>query len=217
MSQAGRCGNFDPFASPTAMALVMLVALAAGCAGCGMRVTAPSCVGQPVRVILIDYGYHSSIVLSDESGKGREFAFGEYAWFAENHDGPLDVCRIALLPGSGTLGIRDYPAPLSIADVSARTMFEAAYELNVERERALLLRQQLDERYRAAMCGGRAAIYNPVVDLHFVRVERVYWWAHNCNHQLAEWLEALGCEVDGCRVLAEFRILSSRPSSSAPP
>lgn len=171
-----------------------------------MRVTPPANVTRPERVLLIDYGYHSSIVLPDESGRGREFAFGEYAWFAENRDGVLGVLRLAIVPGAGTLGIRDYPSPLSIADVAARTTFESAFTLEVERESALFLRQQLDNRYRSGLMSGRPATYNPVVDLHFVADDRVYWWGHNCNHQLAQWLESLGCRVAGCRMFAEFSI-----------
>lgn len=167
---------------------------------------------HPVRVYLVDYGYHSSLILPDESGGGREFAYGEYGWFANNRDGWLDVFRLIFLPCEGTLGVRDYAAPLTTEAIAAQRWFESVHEILIERESAAALRARLEERYRHGMM--RPVIYNPVVDLWFVRDNRVYWVGYNCNHAVSEWLASLGCDIRGLRAFADYEI--RRENAAAP-
>lgn len=201
---------------------IVLIALSSAVCGCTTRISPPIDVASPARVYLVDYGYHSSIVLPDADGRGREFAYGEWGWFAKNHDGILDAFRLVLLPNQGTLGIRDYPAPLSAAMIASRTDFEQLHEITVDRCAALTLRRLLDESVESALRHDGDYVYNPVVDLYFVRNPAIYWCGHNCNHQTATWLETLHCRVSGPRTFADFDVvgngedLSGRSDTSTP-
>lgn len=40
-------------------------------------------------------------------------------------------------------------------------------------------------------------VYNKTEGVYFVKYPTPYWAFHNCNHELADWLEQLGGEVSG--------------------
>lgn len=197
----GRCIKHHPV---RAGFNVLCTAIACFGAGCTTRIVPPAELNQPVRVYLIDCGYHSSLILPDESGIGREFAFGEYGWFANNRDSWLDAIRLMLVPCEGALGVRDYPAPLTPETIAMYRWFQSIHELVVERAAVTALRLRLDECYRLG--AAQSVIYNRVVDLWFVRDARLYWMGHNCNHATLEWVEELGCEIRGPRAIASFEI-----------
>ncbi|MGE0480544.1 MAG: hypothetical protein AB7Q17_08740 [Phycisphaerae bacterium] len=196
-------------------------------AGCLMRVTQPERVDDPVTAYLTDYGYHASVLLPREDGQLSEFAFGQWDWFALNHNQWYHALGIVLLPSGGTLGTRVVtpprpartlertpgvaPAPdaPSRGDLAALDDFAAAlwcqrvWPLRVERSRAAGLRDRLQAEYDAAR---HTEVYNPQVRLTLVRSDKLYWHHQNCNTVVAQWLEALGCEVTGARGEAEFDV-----------
>lgn len=40
-------------------------------------------------------------------------------------------------------------------------------------------------------------IFNQKESVYFVKYNKSYWGFHNCNHEIADWLEQLGGEVSG--------------------
>ena len=56
------------------------------------------------------------------------------------------------------------------------------------------LRVKLEMTYHANLA---TQVYNPREAVYFVKYDVPYWGFHNCNHELADWLEALGAEVSG--------------------
>src|SRR3954465_6678501 len=83
---------------------IVVIALLVG--GCSARIVPPAHVGDPVPVFVADYGRHSSILIPDDDGKLLEFAWGDYEWFAVNHNHPGDAFVAMFCSRGSTLGIR---------------------------------------------------------------------------------------------------------------
>lgn len=178
---------------------------AALAAGCSMRVAPPAEVEEPATVFIADYGPHASLLLPRDDGDVSEFAYGEYDWFALNRDRWYHALPIAVAGGRAALGTRVLHGPATRAALEAQMSVEGIYELRVDRSRAADLLARLEalyERYKPE----RGEHYNPSVGLTFVAHPRRYSLAHNCNAELALWLEELGCRVEGSRLVAEFII-----------
>lgn len=177
----------------------MRAALLLALAGCATTVRPPADPRDPVVVVLVDYGKHSSLILPSGAG-WVEFAYGEWDYFALNED---DLCTgMAALCcfNQGTLGRRNLTAP--------RVHAEELFELRVSRADADALRSRLEERY------GRhpeTRLHNSLNGLTFVHDDESYICWNNCNHVVARWLEELGCKVGGCGCFADFRILAPDP------
>ena len=194
--------------------------------GCTYRVTPPANPAAPMAVYVVDYGQHSSLVLPAESGEMREYAYGEWEWFAKNDEawwrGPL----IMVVPSRGALGMR--PAPFDLDEARGMApgsgtddgqdstlpqrqlhgVGEAVHEIQVDAARAAALRERLDRAFREH---SEAAHFNQRQSMVFVPHERRYWCAFHCNSATAEWLRELECVVQGGGCVAEFRIEQSSP------
>jgi hypothetical protein len=50
-------------------------------------------------------------------------------------------------------------------------------------------------------------LYSPPYRLEFAPdEERSYWIVHHCNSETKDWLRALGCEVSGAALFADFTV-----------
>src|SRR5260370_41910236 len=88
--------------------------------GCSARIIPPAHVVDPVPVFVADYGRHSSILLPDEDGKLLEFAWGDYEWFAVNHNDAGDALAALFWSRGSTMGIRwlaTAPQPRDLREV----------------------------------------------------------------------------------------------------
>jgi len=66
------------------------------------------------------------------------------------------------------------------------------------------------------------AHYNEHIEVIFVEYGRSYTAWHNSNHELIDWLEQLGCSIDGWESLADFevdgaRLIKKPPGATTPP
>lgn len=173
-------------------ALIPLVVFIAGCA---TTVRPPADPTDPVVVVLVDYGHHSTLILPEPGGSWVEYAYGEWDYFALNK---TDLCTgmITLCcPNQGALGRRT----LATSDVLA----EERLPLKVSRDRSEALRRRLEERFQGRI---DTKVYNPAHQLTFVKDDDTYICWHNCNHAVAAWLEELGCEVSGWACFSDFRV-----------
>lgn len=180
---------------------VLILSLACA-AGCTTTIRPPAAPKDPVVVVLVDYGHHSSLILPASGGGWVEFAFGEWDYFALNK---TDLCTgmIALCcPNQGTLGRRAH-AKGDAAELLSRVRAEGLFPLTVSRERVDGLRCRLEERYHRHL---ETSIYSPVHDLTFVKDDETYICWNNCNHVVAAWLEELGCEVSGWACFSDFQV-----------
>lgn len=171
--------------------------------GCTPRIIPPVTPKNAVPIFIADYGRHSSLLLPDEKGGLVEFAWGDYAWFAENHTGAGNAVAALFWSGGSTLGSRHLPKLLPHDELMHSLSAKRLLSFVAEADKAAIVREQLTDqfnRHRDTM------IYNEVHHLNFVRDDGHYWFAHNCNHLTAEWLRELGCQVEGWVLYSNFEM-----------
>jgi len=169
---------------------------------CATTVRPPAAPRDPVVVVLIDYGYHSGLILPEPGGGWVEYAYGEWDYFALNK---TDLCTgmIALCcPNQGALGRRKHPE-MGYRDLMDGVKAEERFPLTVSRERAEALWRRLEERFQRHI---DTRVYSPVHQLTFVKDDDTYICWHNCNHAVAAWLEELGCDVRGWACFSDFSV-----------
>jgi hypothetical protein len=171
--------------------------------GCTTRITPPCAPVAPCSVFLIDYGYHTSLVLPRAEHRLVEFAYGEWGWFAMNDDAWYRAPTLIMWSHSGALGMREFAGEPTAATVGAYMPVEHIDELSVSRDAVDRLLGELDGIFQA---GGSETVYNATVGLQFVRHPEPYGAFRNCNTVVAEWLERLGCSIHGSGLVADFRV-----------
>jgi len=180
--------------------------------GCAMRIAPPAVVDEPVEVFVIDYGYHSSLVLPDESGGAEEWAYGWWDWFALNNDAWYHALPLLACPGRGTLGRHEMRPPIDVQTLPARLNAISALALTVEKSLAGSLRAELRDEHEAARQRWGLEVRNQRYGYVFVPSERLYWIGYTCNSAVAEWLDRLGCRVRGARQFAAFTLDGAGPA-----
>lgn len=207
---------------------MLAIALLLGCSvhgfGCATRIAPAAAVEDPVAVYVVDYGRHSSVLLpvhDDEQANLasrttlREYSFGDWIYYAQDRDSIRDGARAMLWRSSGTLGRRELPglgpasdeAPIEPAARIERTLdVQRVIPLVVSREAASELLATLDQRFEAGRERGEP-LANPVVGLDFVIDDRHYSLGRHCNHEVRDWLNALGADAKGTPLVSEFKVV----------
>ena len=181
---------------------VLLIVLL--CAGCSATVIPPPAPVDPVTIAVTDYGRHASVVFPDESGDGSvEYTFGDWDWFAAGRNGATDAMQAMLWSKGSTLGRRHVHLQPDSPELIDELLAEKVILLQVPRDRAAALRDALGERFRFR---ANQALYNQVMELHFVPDEEHYGFFHNCNHVTARWLSEMGCGIKGNPVTSKFKL-----------
>lgn len=172
--------------------------------GCGgARITPPTSPADPVCAFVVDYGRHSSVMLpSPSDGKLHEYAFGDFDWFALNHNKWHDALDALFASDGAALGHRTLQPMEDPEKLAEAAKAKHVLQFYVERKRAARLLERPDARYRKHL---PTQVFNRESSLYFVRDEERYTWANNCNHLTARWLEAPGCNVRGSRITSKFR------------
>ncbi|MBN2492552.1 MAG: DUF2459 domain-containing protein [Planctomycetes bacterium] len=173
--------------------LIVLVALAAAgwIGGCVSTVMPPAAPEDPETVYLITDARHVGVALPDPEGGLVDYAFGDWDWYACNHDRWYHVFDTVLWPTRATLG-RQRLATRDPASLRGRYPGGAVRPFSAARERVDALYGQLEAEFRAHEA---EAVYNDRFDFRFVPLGRSYWFLHNCNDVTAAWLRELGCSV----------------------
>ena len=159
---------------------------------------------NPVTVLVVDHGRHSSLVLPRGDGGSVEYAYGEWEWFARARDPWYRVFPAMFGPSQGTLGRRFSDVAPEQLILASLIPSEARFLIVVEREKAAALVKRLEGRYGER---SESQLHNPLYGLTFVKDDRDYCCLNNCNHVLGQWLVELGCEVSGSSCSANFRVL----------
>jgi hypothetical protein len=182
-------------------------------AGCSITVIPPPDPVEPAPVFILDHGRHTSLVLSTPEGNMVRYAYGDWRYYAERETGITRALVALFWPTRGALGHGELEGPPTIEQVRSEVplMIANLHRIEVDRERIERLRGRLDSIFDAA----ERELYSPDTFLLFVEHPKEYTLRNNSNRAIAEWLEELGCEVQGLRLLANWRI--EGPQEAAPP
>jgi len=178
--------------------------------GCATTLVPPAGVERGTRVLVLDHGRHTSLVISVAKQRSVRYAYGEWRWFAERRQGFLRVFPVLFWPTTGALGRRalDRAATADALEGHVPTI-RHAWSFEVPAKAATALRSSLDRRFARAISG---AVARPEYALTFVPDPRSYSLAHNSNHAVARWLRELGVTVRGWPVLARWRVVEPQAS-----
>lgn len=166
----------------------------------------PESPENSVTVCIVDYGRHASLVLPD-NGAAVEFEYGEWNWFALGQTGLPHLPRVLFWPTQGTIGRRDVDYAPDPERLKHDRTAEHIFSFHAASNNVAQLRQRLKDRYNARL---HTEVLNKQYNMRFVQDPTEYTAFHNCNHELANWLNELGCDVRGTAMFARFRLLEGR-------
>lgn len=191
--------------------LLVLVAMLAD--GCGMTITPPTGISDTVEVYVADHGIHTSLVLPREDGSLTEYSFSRFDWAALDQDQWYRSLPAIIVPGPGTIGIRNFPGPSTPANIlhqfelaNNQPPVKSLHAVPVSEARCRELLAHLDQRW-ASQSG--TEVFNVKRGMRFVKDSESYSLMHNCNTEVAIWLRELGCRVDGAAMVAEVSVKST--------
>ncbi len=165
----------------------------------------PTAPAAPVTIYVIDYGYHSRLVLPDGKGKLMQYAYGDWRYFALDRQNLGNGIAALLYPTQGTIGRRQFN---NLAEFQRQLQGERNTLLcfEVAAAKAARLLKLLDRRFRQNL---PMWVKNPRNHLTFVPDDRDYIMFHNSNHELVTWLKNLDCRVKGFVALPNFQVKHS--------
>jgi hypothetical protein len=198
--QKGKADKWKIVLAAFAVALLVLIP------GCTTYVIPPKAPINPTTVWIIEYGYHSSLALPEDAG-AVEYAYGEWKWFALNKDQRWRVFPVLFFPSQGTLGWRRLSHPPPQSTIVRQQGAKNIQSFSASADKVITLKNQLDRQISENL---QTKVFNPQVDMFFVKVPKKYCGCRNCNSELAHWLEALDCRVEGGALCAKFRLRSPK-------
>jgi hypothetical protein len=162
----------------------------------------PTAPLNPVMVHVAGSGIHARLLLP-EGDRWLQYGFGDWDYYARRQQTLLNGLLALLWPTPGALGWGE------IASLDRfRTGFEAAggqlLSFEVPIAQVNQLQQSLHTRFQRQMAAGQ--VDNPVNNLSLVKDDQTYSVLHNSNHELAEWLESLDCQVESLGFWITFRL-----------
>ena len=184
--------------------LAFLVAILSGLTGCSATIVPPAAPPAPVRILVLDHGQHSSLVLPTEDGAVR-YSYGDWTYYAEGHTGVRTGWLALFRPTPAALGrqwLPDPPHPLDTPG-ALRVEVAAVQELHVDAQRAAALVSELDALFEQAI---DTHFYSARLDVHFVHHPVPYTLGHHSNRVVGNWLEELGCTIIGTPLLSNWKI-----------
>jgi hypothetical protein len=189
-------------AEPAFLAPLLFLLAAVGLGGCQHVIEPPASVSDPVTVFVVDYGRHASLVLPKEDSSLVEWSWGDWDWFALERTGPMQGLQALLASPRSTLSRRELAPAKDTQELTMRLAAGQVLSLEVERTRSEALLQQLEGRWLRRR---DEAVTHPSGRV-FVPDDARYSLFNNSVHELTRWLEALGANVSGTGVTANFRL-----------
>jgi hypothetical protein len=182
----------------TALAAVLLGA-------CSATIVPPSSPVEPVGVVVLDHGRHSSLVLPDAADGALRYSYGDWDYYVMRRTDLGTGVRALLRPTSAALGREALPVAPESERLPGLLKVPVVERLaiDVERARVTALRETLERRFEAAI---DTKVYSPWFGLEFVRDPKPYTLDHNSNRMVADWLTALGCTIRGQPTLSGWRL-----------
>lgn len=175
-----------------------------------MSITPPANVNDPVTVFVADHGIHTSLILPREDGQLAQFSYSRFDWAALDYDQWYRSLGAIMVPGPGTVGTRDFPGPPTIENLTHQFELtnnhppvQAIYSVDVSAARRDAVLASLEARWAEHQ---DTMVVNSKRGLRFVKDSTSYSLFHNCNHEVAQWLRDLGCEISGAGMTAEVDV-----------
>ncbi|MGY6530262.1 MAG: DUF2459 domain-containing protein [Cyanobacterium sp.] len=156
---------------------------------------------KPATIYVVDYGFHSRLVLPDRTEKLIQYAYGDWEYFALGNQDFLTTLKALFIPTQGTLKrekINNLTTLQAIIEAQPRINL---LEIQVAQEKMLKLRANLEHRFRQNI--DSKITYN-AGRIQFVKDNQDYTMFYNSNHQVVEWLETMECKVKGITILPRF-------------
>lgn len=168
-------------------------------AGCSATAYCPSPSENARPAFLLTHGRHTTLVLSDGEGQLERFAYGDWRYYAQERDNVWTGVRALLWPTRAALARQEYEVAEPVTQQEVITAVSVAigelHSLELEGNSVDELRHELNQRFQAG--AENELVISQRYDFTFVPHPRNYWFWHNSNHQVADWMEAMGCEVRG--------------------
>jgi len=158
---------------------------------------------EPVMVYVVDYGFHSRLVLPDRAERMVQYAYGDWQYFALQNNDILTTLKALFIPTQGTLNREQINNLGTLKEVIEAQPRLNLLEVEVAEEKMLKLRAKLQHRFYRNI--DSKITYN-AGRIQFVKDDQDYTIFYNSNHQVAEWLKAMECEVEGVIILPRFQI-----------
>jgi hypothetical protein len=195
----------------TKLVLLMQVLVAAVfTVGCGMSVTPPRDVTDPVEVFVADHGIHTSLLLPRGDAAVAQYSYSRFDWAALDQDQWYRSLFAVMVPGDGTVGTRDFACACTREAIlhqfeltNHHPPMQKLHAVVVSRAAADRVLAELDARWAAHQ---DTMVLNQKRGLRFVRDPVKYSLMHNCNTEVAGWLKSLGCRVDGPAITADVTV-----------
>lgn len=195
-----------PNAAYPVLAIAALLCALSLLTACSARVTLPPAPEQPRAVVLLDHGGHTSLILTDADAVPWRFAYGDWRWYVEGERGAVAASRALLWQSRAAFGRRALLPPDEDdgwqPQVGSLILGQTAFEAEAARVDALLA--QLHAVFEAAEA---APVLVQHLQLEVVPHPQAYSLGHNSNHQVADWLRAVGAEVRGSPVIGRWRVV----------
>ncbi len=168
----------------------------------------PAAPTNPVNVYVADYGYHSRLALPEPDGTLIQYTYGDWRYFALRQQTLLRGLEALLMPTPGALGRRRYEDLESLQQSLGLDWPKMLHAVPVTAENLTRLLERLDRRYQNNLRTEVVQSGNErdAREISFVQDELDYTLFHNSNHELVEWLEELGCEVEGFITWPNFEV-----------
>ncbi|MDX1633895.1 MAG: hypothetical protein R3280_04615 [Marinobacter sp.] len=182
---------------------MLVVGLVAGLAGCANRVTVPDQPPSATRAFLVNHGRHASLVLPAQDEGWLRYSHGEWRWYALNEKGVWRALQAILWPTRAAIGRGRLAGPPQdnrpVPGIPEG--YVEATGFAVPASRVAALRRRLDGYFETA----DTRKFQPLYQLEFVPYPKDYWFMHQSNEVMANWLRALGLEVTGPTLFSEWQ------------
>jgi hypothetical protein len=161
---------------------------------------------NPVTVLLLDHGRHSSLVLPGRDDyHALRYSYGDREYYAHRKISLFRAVSAAFLPTSAVLGRRDLHGPVDPDRIGSllRVGVDRVIPLQVESDRVNVLREYLETLYLQELS---SRLYSEELDMEFVRHPSSYTLLNNSNAVVADWLRVLDVKVQGKVFLSNWQL-----------
>lgn len=189
----------------TSVRLFLVMVLGLLLTACAATVTPPAPPQEPRAVQVLEHGRHTSVVLTRADNSRVRYAYGDWAWYAENRTGIWSGFRALALPSRSAFGRQELPPerPGEYLEPVVGVGMSAIHRFEAEAAAVDALLDALDRLYHQRLDQAHeSALYNLV----FVPHPRRYRFGFNSNHMVAEWLRELGFSVRGSPAVGGWQI-----------
>lgn len=172
--------------------------------GCSAVISAPESVQQPREVQLLLHSRHSTLLLTKADQSRLRYSFGDWAWYVENNQSLATGSRALFTGSKGALGKQLIAAKTPGEHLATKigVGIDKAYLFQVEAARVDALIYALENQYAQSTV---PPFYSAERHLNFIPHNQ-YSYRYNSNHQVADWLRALGVTVKGNPALGNWRV-----------